>query len=139
MLDASRGPFEPFWGQVTLETVSPVASKVVPLKKPCSCLGCALPKCHERAYVGPSWDYVGAMLAHLGSMLGPCSPILGLCLVYVDPPEVILELCGFHEFIFIPKFCLKKLSPVACEALIPFLQHHFSEKAESCWGRAHPR
>ena len=31
MLDASRGPFEPFWGHVeklTLETVSPVASKV---------------------------------------------------------------------------------------------------------------
>ena len=65
--------------------------------------------------------------------------LLGLCWGYVDPPEVILEPCCFHEFIFIPKFCLKKLFPVACEAPTPFLHHHFSEKVEPCLERAHPR
>ena len=80
-----------------------------------------------------------AMLAQLQSMLGLCWPIWGLCWGYVDSPEVILGLCCVHEFTFIPKICLKKLSPAACEAPIPFLQHHFSEKAESCLGRAHPR
>ena len=75
--------------------------------------------------VRPSWGYVGAILA----------PILGLCWGHVDPPEVILGLCCVHEFTFIPKFCLKKLSPVACEAPIPFVQRHVSEKVESCWGR----
>ena len=81
MLDPSRGPFEPFLDHVeelTLETLSPVASKVASLSlrsifspKPCSCLGRALQKCSlERAYVGPSWGYVGAMLAHLGLCWG---------------------------------------------------------------------
>ena len=60
----------------------------------------------------PSWGYVGAMLAHLESMLGPCSPTLGLCWGYVDPLEVILGLCCVHDFPFIPKICLKKLSPM---------------------------
>ena len=63
-------------------------------------------------------------------MLGPCSPILGLCWGRVDPPEVILGLCFFHDFTFIPGFCLKKLSPVACEAPTPFLQRHFFEKVD---------
>ena len=96
------------------------------------------------AYVGPSWGYVGAMLAQLRSMLGPGSPILGLCWGYFGScggyvgamfAQVILGLCCVHEFTFIPKFCLKKLSPVACEAPIPFVQRHVSEKVESCWGR----
>ena len=101
--------------------------------------------------------HLGAMLAHLGSMLGPCSPILGLCWGYVAtswpascwamlwamldrraPPEVILGYVVFMTSPSFPKFCLKKLSPVACKAPTSFLQHHFSEKAESCWGRAHP-
>ena len=110
--------------------------------------------------VRPSWGYVGGMLAQLWSMLGPGSPILGLCWGYVGPsgvyvgamfahlgamfglcwpPEVILGLCCVHEFTFIPKICLKKLSPMACEAPTPFVQHHVSEKAESCVGGAHPR
>ena len=59
--------------------------------------------------------------------------------LYVDRPEVILGLCCFHDFTFIPKFGLKKLSPVACEAPSPFLQHNFFQKAESCLGRARPR
>ena len=32
------------------------------------------------------------------------------------PHEVILGLCCFHDFTFIPKFCLKKFPPVACVA-----------------------
>ena len=86
MLDASRGPFEPFWGHVeeltTLETLSPVASKVVPLRKPCPCLGWAPRRCLLN---GLMLAHLGAILVHLRSMLGPCSPILGLCWGYVDP------------------------------------------------------
>ena len=131
MLDASRGPFEWFWGYVeelALETPPPSGQQgrvTIPatakhfFTKALLLPGTGIAKMPpERAYVGPSWGYIGARLDHLGSM-GPCSPILG----YVDPPEVIFELCCFHEFTFIPKFCLKA----------PFLQHHFSEKAESCW------
>ena len=83
-------------------------------------------------YVGPSWGYVGPSV---GSMLGPCSPMLDRRV----PPEVFLGYVVFMASPSFPKFCLKKLSPVACEAPAPFLQHHFFEKAESCWGRAHPR
>ena len=70
--------------------------------------------------VGPFGVYVGARFAQLGAMLGDFGAIL------------------FHEFTFIPKFCLKKLSPVACEAPTPFVQHHVSEKAESCLWGVHP-
>ena len=52
------------------------------------------------------------------------------------PPEVILGYVVFMTSPSFPKFCLKKLSPVACEAPAPFLQHYFSEKAESCRGLA---
>ena len=134
MLDASRGPFEPFWGHVeelTLETPSPVASKVVPLRKPCPASAKMPPK---RAYVGSSWGYVGPSAVYVGAMFAHLGAMSGLCW----PPEVILELCCFHEFTFIPKICLKKLSPVACEAPTAFLQHHFFEKAQSCLGREHP-
>ena len=82
-------------------------------------------------HVRPSWGYVGAMLPHLG-------PLLDHVVGDVGPsgtPRGDLEPCCFHDFTSFPKFCLKKLSPVACEASTPFLQHYFSEKAESCWGR----
>ena len=79
------------------------------------------------------------MLAHLGSILGPCSPILGLCRGYIDRPEIILGLCYFHNFILTPKFCLKKLSPMAYEVPFPFLQCNFSQKVEVYLERAHPR
>ena len=74
----------------------------------------------------------GAMLDHVVGDVGPSGTPrgdLGLCWGYV----VFMTSPSF------PKFCLKKLSPVACEAPTPFSQHHFSEKPESCWGRAHPR
>ena len=111
MLDPSRGPFEPFWGHVeelTLETLSPVASEVASLSlrsifspKPSSCLGRALQKCPlKRAYVGPSWGYVGAMFAHLGAMLG-----------LYWPPGGDFGLCCFHDFTFIPKVGLEKAFP----------------------------
>ena len=72
--------------------------------------------------VRPFWVYVGAVLAHLGSMLGPCSSILGLCWASADDfgPSC------FHDFIFIPKFCLKKLPPVACEAQVWILCRRFA-------------
>ena len=125
MFDQNRGSVGPCWGYVgAITRWAGLCRAILRL-----CWG----------YVGPSWGYVGAMLAHLESMLEPCSPILGLCWGYVDPPEVILGLRWVHEFTFIPKICLKKLSPVACEAPTLFVQHHFSEKAESCLGRAHPR
>ena len=89
--------------------------------------------------LGLCWPFWGLCWGHLGPKLVPCSPILGLCWGSVYPPEVILELCCVHDFTFIPKFCLKKLSPVACEATTPLVQRHFSEKAESCLGGAHPR
>ena len=100
----------------------------------------------EPLYVGPSGVYVGAMFAHLGVMLWLCCHILAPCWTMLRamldrrvPPEVIL---GYVVFMTSPsflKFCLKKLPPVACEAPTSFLQHYFFEKAESCWGRAHPR
>ena len=133
MLNPSRSPFEPFWGHVeelTLETLSPVASEVASLSlrnmffsKTLLLTVYVVP---SSGYVGPSGFYVGAMFAHLVAMLGPCWPPGG----------------DFGAMLFswlIPKFCLKTPSPVACEAPTPFLQHHFSEKAESCPGRAHPR
>ena len=84
---------------------------------------------------------------------GPCSPILRLCWPILAPcwtmlrarldrrvpAEVIWGYVVFMTSPSVPKFCLKTLSPVACEAPTPFLQRYFSEKAESCWGRAHPR
>ena len=119
----------------------------------CGCLGRALQKCALNLYVGPSWDYVGpsavyvgAMFAHLEVMLGLCWPILAPCWtmlrVRLDrrvPPEVTWGYVVFMTSPSFQKFCLKTLSPVACEAPTPFLQRYFSEKAESCWGRAHPR
>ena len=85
------------------------------------------------------------MFAHLGGMLRLCCHILASCWTMLwamldrrGPPEVILGYVVFMTSPSFPKFCLKKLSPVACEAATSFLQHHFSEKAESCWGRAHP-
>ena len=146
--------------ELTLETLSPVASEVASLSlrsifspKLWSCLGRALQKCPLNIYVGPSWGYVGpsgvyvgAMFAHLGVMLGLCCHILASCWTMLwamldrrVPPEVILGYVVFMTSPSFPKFCLKKLSPVACEAPAPFLQHYFSEKAESCRGRAHPR
>ena len=87
----------------------------------------------ERAYVGPSWGYVGAISAHPESMLGPRSPILGLCRGHVDPSEVILGLRCVHEFTFIPKFCLEKLSPVACEAPTPLCNTISLKKLNPAW------
>ena len=103
---------------------------------------------------GPMLAHLGAMLAQLRCMLGPGSPILALCWGYVGPSGAYVGAMFAHlgaprrwfwgYVVFMsspsfPKFCLKKLSPVACEAPTSFLQHHFSEKAESWWGRAHPR
>ena len=89
---------------------------------------------------------LGAMFAHLEVMLGLCWPILAPCWTMLwamldrrVPPEVIWGYVAFMTSPLFPKFCLKTLSPVACEAPAPFLQRYFSEKAESCWGRAHPR
>ena len=87
--------------ELTLETLSPVASKVALLSlqsilspKLCSCgahLGVMLGLCcHILApfwtmlgpswgYVGPSGVYVGAMFAHLGVMLWLCCHILASC------------------------------------------------------------
>ena len=79
-------------------------------------------------YVGPFGVYVGARFAHLGAMLGLRWPTGG------DFGAMLFSWVHLHS-----KFCLKKLSPVACEAPTPSLQRHFSEKAESCRGRAHPR
>ena len=132
MFDQNRGSVGPCWGYNSLS--GPMLAHFGAM------LGLCWPSCGLCwSQVRPSWGYVGAMLAQLQSMLGLCWPIWGLCWGYVDSPEVILGLCCVHEFTFIPKICLKKLSPAACEAPIPFLQHHFSEKAESCLGRAHPR
>ena len=86
-------------------------------------------------HVRPSWGYVGAMLPHLGL----CWTMLWAMLDRRAPPEVILGYVVCMTSPSFPKFCLKKLSPVACEAPTPFLQHYFFEKLESCWGRAHPR
>ena len=79
-------------------------------------------------------------------MLGLCWPILAPCWTMLRarldrrvPAEVIWGYVVFMTSPSVPKFCLKALSPVACEAPTPFLQRYFSEKAESCWGRAHPR
>ena len=140
-----------------LETLSPVASEVASLSlrsifspKICGCLGRALQKCALNLYVGPSWDYVGPSAVYVW---GPCSPILRLCwgpilapcwtmlrarLDRRVPAEVIWGYVVFMTSPSVPKFCLKTLSPVACEAPTPFLQRYFPEKAESCWGRAHP-
>ena len=89
---------------------------------------------------------LGAMFAHLEVMLGLCWPILAPCWTMLRarldrrvPAEVIWGYVVFMTSPSVPKFCLKTLSPVACEAPTPFLQRYFSEKAESCWGRAHPR
>ena len=99
MLDASRGPFEPFWGHVeelTLETLSSVASEVaslcitVPAKHFFSetllLPGTGIAKMPpERVYVGPSWGYVGPFgvyvgaMFDLGAMLGLCCHILACC------------------------------------------------------------
>ena len=114
--------------------------------------GTGMAEMRRNLYVGPSWGYVGpsgvmlgAMFANLG-YLGLCCHILASCWTMLwamldrrAPPEVILGYVVFMTSPSYPKFCLKKLSPVACEAPTPFLQHHFSEKAESCRGRAHPR
>ena len=96
--------------------------------------------------LGLCWPICWAMFAHLGGYDGAMLPRLGAMLDHVagevgpsGTRRGDLGLCCVHEFTFIPQICLKKLSPVACEAPIPFLQHHFSEKAESCLGRAHPR
>ena len=115
--------------------------------------GTGIAKMRLNLYVGPFWGYVGpsgvmlgAMFANLGVMLGLCCHILArfwtMLWAMLDrrvPPEVIWGYVVFMASPSFPKFCLKKLSPVACEAPTPFLQHHFSEKAESCWGRARPR
>ena len=92
------------------------------------------------------WPMLGAMFAHLGVMLGLCCHILAPCWTMLRamldrrvPPEVIWGYVVFMTSPSFPKFCLKRLSPVACEAPTSFLQHYFFEKAESCWGRAHPR
>ena len=89
---------------------------------------------------------LGAMFAHLGVMSGLCCHISAPCWTMLRamldrrvPPEVIWGYVVFMTSPSFPKFCLKKLSPVACEAPTPFLQRYFAEKAESCWGRAHPR
>ena len=99
--------FGPRWGHVeelTLETLSPVASEVasLSLRSIKLLLGTGIAKMPpERLYVRPSWRYVGAMLAQQGSMLEPCSPILGLCWGYIDPPEAIL---GYVVFMTSPSF-----------------------------------
>ena len=158
----SWGPFEPFWGHVeglTLETLSPVASEVasVPAKHffsetlllPSTGIAKMPPERICWPILGLCWPicgvYVGAMFAHLGGMLRLCCHILASCWTMLwamldrrGPPEVILGYVVFMTSPSFPKFCLKKLSPVACKAPTSFLQHHFSEKAESCWGRAHP-
>ena len=143
----------PFWGHIeelTLETLSPVANEV-PAKHFFSetllLPGTGIAKMPPERLCWPI----------LGLLLGPCSPILGLCWGYVAtswppvgpccgrcwavgyPPEVILGYVVFMTSPSFSEFCLKKLSPVACEAPAPFLQHHFSQKVESCLERAHPR
>ena len=77
-------------------------------------------------HVDPSWRYAETMLTPLGPRLGHLDG-------YVAPP------CCFNVFTSFPKFCLKKLPPVACKTPTPFLLHHFSQKPESCVGRAHHR
>ena len=131
-----------------------MASEVVSLSlrgifspKPCGCLGRALQQCALNLYMlAHLLSMLGAMFAHLGVMLGLCCHSLAPCWTMLRamldrrvPPEVIW---GYVVFMTSPsflKFCLKKLSPVACEAPTSFLQHYFSEKVESCWERAHPR
>ena len=61
------------------------------------------------------------MLAHLGAMLDHVAGEVGLS----GTSRGDVGLCCFHD----PKFCLKTLSPVACEAPTPFLQRYFSEKS----------
>ena len=63
------------------------------------------------------------MLAHLGAMLALCWPIFALCWAILGAMLDLrvttrgdFGLCCFHNVAFIPKFCLKKLSPVACES-----------------------
>ena len=78
---------------------------------------------------------LGAMFAHLEVMLGLCWPILSPCWTMLRarlgrrvPAEVIWGYVVFMTSPSVPKFCLKTLSPVACEAPTPFLQRYFSEK-----------
>ena len=77
--------------------------------KPCPCLGLALQKCPlDRSMLADleaMLEYVGAMFTHLGAILG-----LGW------PSGGDFGLSCSHDFTFIPKFCLKKLPPVACES-----------------------
>ena len=73
------------------------------------------------------------MLRQCCHILASCWTMLWAMLDRRGPPEVILGYVVFMTSPSFPKFCLKKLSPVACEAPPSFLQHHFSEKAESCW------
>ena len=98
-------------------------------------------------YVGATWSSVGTTSAHVRSKLGLGWPILGLCWGYgslngsmLAHFEVLLGLCWLiWALCWGLELCwLKKLSPVACEAPTPFLQHHFSEKAESCLGFDRP-
>ena len=147
--------------ELILETLHPVASEVALLSlrsifspKPCGCLGRALQKCALNLYVGPSWGYVGPSGVYVGGHVRPswgyvgasCCHILAPCWTMfwamLDRrvlPEVIWGYVVFMTSLAFLKFCLKRLSPVACEAPTSFLQHYFFEKAESCWGRAHPR
>ena len=143
MLDPSRGPFEPFKGHVEnwLETLSPVASEVASLSslKPCSCLGRAPP---GRGYGSPSrlcWGYVGP-----SCILAPCWTMLWAMLDRRAPPRGDFGLCCFQDFTFVPKFCLKKLSPVACESHVWILCPRFAcfsglrVSRESVWGELRP-
>ena len=75
------------------------------------------------AHLGLCWGYGslnGSMLAHFEVLLGLCWRIWGLCWGQVRPSWAMLGLWPryFHDVTFIPKFCLKKLSPVACESYV---------------------
>ena len=78
--------------------------------------GTGIPKMPpEQDYLGLSWGYVGAMFAHLGAMLGLC---------WMSGGD--FGLSCFHDFTFTSKFCLKKLSPVACESHVWILCRRFA-------------
>ena len=75
------------------------------------------------------WPILALCWGYVEPSLALCWAILGAILDLRVPPRGDFGLCCFYDFTRIPKFCLKKLPPVACEAPGPFLQHHFSQKA----------
>ena len=68
------------------------------------------------------WGYVDPSWRHLGACVGPSGGLRG-----------DFGLCCFHDFTFIPKFCLKKLPPVACES------HGCMVLSTICWSLSSPQ